>query len=362
VRAVIFSAILVSVFAGCARFRSSTLKPEKVFSLQIGDDKAHFPRQSGVYHEIPGRVGVLKEWVAFSEPSDKTIKLYRSGKLVFSVRGQDAGKVKNDTKSLEAVRVPGRIVMGSNDDFFVENYIPPEGESKDPSTRGGYKILQFDFKGKLLRSIGRKGLSELVFENILWFDADSKGYLWVLYRYLDELHLDRYEGNRLAYEFRQTDCEAMTLDKKQLEMLKDRNSIVHCEYIYPFYSGERIMLSSRIDRIDPDSEKKQLTLAYRIVKVKNLGDTTAETVFARLSNAEDHPYLPQGKDSVGIWQNLEGNRVRIARYSLSGDLRNSIVIEQTGRPSEWRQIWQTLSGDVYGIRIFADQFEIHQFR
>ena len=144
------------MFSGCARFRSSTLKPEKIFSLPIGDDKAHFPRQGGVYHEIPGRVGVLKEWVAFSEPSDKTIKLYRSGKLVFSVRGQEAGKSRNDTKSLEAVRVPGRIVMGGNDDFFVENYIPPEGESKDPSTRGGYKILQFDFKGKLLRSIGRK--------------------------------------------------------------------------------------------------------------------------------------------------------------------------------------------------------------
>ena len=122
------------------------------------------------------------------------------------------------------------------------------------------------------------------------------------------------------------------------------------------------MLSSRIDRIDPDSEKKQLTLAYRIVKVKNLSDSAAETVFARLSNAEDHPYLPQGKDSVGIWQNLEGGRVRIARYSLSGDLKNSIVIEQTGRPSEWRQVWQTLSGDVYGIRVFADQFEVHQFR
>lgn len=361
-RTVALLVCLVAVFSGCARFRSSTLKPEKIFSLPFGDDKAHFPRQGGVYHEIPGRVGVLKEWVAFSEPSEKTIKLYRSGKLAFSVRGQDSGKSKGDSRSLEAVRIPGRIVMGGNDDFFVENYIPPEGESKDPTTKGGYKILQFDFKGKLLRSIGRKGLSELVFENILWFDADTKGYLWVLYRYLDELHLDRYEGNRLAYEFRQTDCEAMTLDKKQLEMLKDRNSIVHCEYIYPFYSGERVMLSSRIDRIDPDSEKKQLTLAYRIVKVKNLNDAAAETVFARLSNAEDHPYLPQGKDSVGIWQNLEGGKVRIARYSLTGDLKNSIVIEQTGRPSEWRQVWQTLSGDVYGIRVFADQFEIHQFK
>jgi len=357
----VFVVICLTVIAGCARFRSSTLRPEKIFSLPLSEDKARFPRQGGIYHEIPGRVGVLKEWVAFSEPSEKTIKLFRSGKLVFTVRGQDA-KNKNEARSLEAVRVPGRIVMGSNDDFFVENYIPPEGESKDPSARGGYKILQFDFKGKLLRSIGRKGLSELVFENILWFDVDSKGYLWVLYRYLDELHLDRYEGSRLAYEFRQTDCEAMTLDKRQLEMLKDRNSIVHCEYIYPFYSGERVMLSSRIDRIDPDSEKKQLTLAYRIVKVKSLNDAPPETVFARLSNAEDHPYLPQGSDSVGIWQNLESGRVRIARYSLSGDLRNSIVIEQSGRPSEWRQIWQTLSGEVYGIRIFADQFEIHHFK
>jgi hypothetical protein len=357
------AAALIPAYLGCARFRSSTLKPEKIFSLPLGEDKARFPRQGGVYHEIPGRVGVFKEWVAFSEPSEKTVKVYRAGKLAFSLKGQDsAAKGKADSKSFEALRVPGRIMMGSNDDFFVENYIPPEGENKDASSRGGYKILQFDFKGKFLRSIGRKGLSELVFENILWFDSDSKGYLWVLYRYLDELHLDRYEGSRLAYEYRQTDCESATLDKQQIEQMKNRNSIVHCEYIYPFYSGERIMFSSRIDRIDPDSDKKQMTLAYRIVKVKNLADSQAETVFARLSNAEDHPYLPQGKDSVGIWQNLEGGRVRVGRYSLDGDLRNSLVLELTGRPSEWRQVWQTLSGDFYGIRVFADQFEIHRFK
>lgn len=358
----LFSLLHIALFYGCARFRTSTLKPEKIFSLPIAEDKANFPKQGGVYHEIPGRVGVMQDWVAFSEPSQRTIKLYRSGKLVFSVRGTDAAKGKSDAKSLDALRIPGRIMMGTNDDFFVENYLPPESENKDASSKGGYKVLHFDFKGKLLRSIGRKGLSELMFENILWFDVDTKGYLWVLYRYLDELHLDRYEGNRLAFEYRQTDCEAMTLDKKQMEMLKDRNSIIHCEYIYPFYSGERIMLSSRIDRVDPDSGKKQLTLAYRIVKVKGLGESNAETVFSRLSNAEDHPYLPQGKDSVGIWQNLENGRMRIARYSLEGDLRNSIIIALSGRPSEWRSVWQTLSGDVYGIRIFADQFEVHRFR
>ncbi|MBN8221469.1 MAG: hypothetical protein J0L53_11135, partial [Spirochaetes bacterium] len=230
-RAALFAALLVPVFWGCARFRSSTLKPEKVLSLPLGEERARFPKQNGVYHEIPGRVGVLKEWVAFSEPSEKTVKIYRSGKLAFAIKGQEAGKGKADSKGLEALRVPGRIMMGVNDDFFVENYIPPEGENKDASSRGGYKILQFDFKGKLLRSIGRKGLPELVFENILWFDSDNKGYLWVLYRYLDELHLDRYEGSRLAYEYRQTDCESATLDKQQIEQLKNRNSIVHCEYI-----------------------------------------------------------------------------------------------------------------------------------
>lgn len=361
-RAALFAALLVPVFWGCARFRSSTLKPEKVLSLPLGEERARFPKQNGVYHEIPGRVGVLKEWVAFSEPSEKTVKIYRSGKLAFAIKGQEAGKGKADGKGLEALRVPGRIMMGVNDDFFVENYIPPEGENKDASSRGGYKILQFDFKGKLLRSIGRKGLPELVFENILWFDSDNKGYLWVLYRYLDELHLDRYEGSRLAYEYRQTDCESATLDKQQIEQLKNRNSIVHCEYIYPFYSGEKIMFASRIDRIDPDSDKKQMTLAYRIVKVKNLGEAQADTVFARLSNAEDHPYLPQGKDSVGVWQNLENGRMRIGRYSLDGDLRNSLILELSGRPTEWRQVWETLSGEFYGIRVFADQFEIHRFK
>lgn len=357
-------AVFISVsIAGCARFRTSTLKPEKVFSLPLGEEKARFPKQGGVYHEIPGRVGVSKDWVIFSEPSEKTIKIYRGGRLMQTLVSQNAqGKNRNESKNLEILRVPGRIVIGGNDDFFVENYIPPEGENKDASTRGGYKILQFDFKGKFIRSIGRKGLAELVFENILWFDADTKGNLWVLYRYLDELHLDRYEGNRLAFEYRQTDCENVTLDKKQIELLKDRSSVVHCEYIYPFYSGERIMLSSRIDRVDPDSEKKQLRLAYRIIKVKNLNDPMADTVFARLSNAEDHPYLPQGKENVGIWRNLGPGRVRVARYSLSGDLRNSFVLELTGRPTEWRQVWQTLSGEFYGIRIFAGQFEIYQFR
>ncbi|HRP68100.1 MAG TPA: hypothetical protein PLY93_01025 [Turneriella sp.] len=346
----------------CARFRTSTLKPEKIFAATIGSEKIVYPKQSGIYHEIPSRVGVHKEWIALSEPSEKTIKLFRSGKLEAVIRAQDSGKTKNDAKGLEALRIPGRIMMGVNDDFFVENYIPPEGENKEASSRGGYKILQFDFKGKLLRSIGRKGLPELVFENLLWFDADSKGYLWVLYRYLDELHLDRYEGSRLAYEYRQTDCENATVDKKQIEQLKSRNSIVHCEYIYPFYSGERIMFASRIDRIDTESDKKQMALAYRVVKVKNLGEAENKTVFDRLANAEDHPYLPQGGNYVGIWQNLENGRVRVQRYSLDGDLTNSIVLDMTGRVSQWRQVWSTLSGNFYGIRIFSDQFEIYKFQ
>ncbi|MBV6492723.1 MAG: hypothetical protein LDLANPLL_00720 [Turneriella sp.] len=355
-------AILIPLFGACARFRTSTLKPEKVFAATIGSDKVHFPNQNGIYHEIPSRVGVYKDWVAFSEPSEKTIKLFRSGKLEVTIKAQDTGKGKGDSKALDALRVPGRIMMGTNDDFFVENYIPPEGENKDASSRGGYKILQFDFKGKLLRSIGRKGLAELVFENLLWFDSDTKGYLWVLYRYLDELHLDRYEGSRLAYEYRQTDCENATVDKKQIEQLKSRNSIVHCEYIYPFYSGERIMFASRIDRIDSVSSQKQMTLAYRVVKVKNLGEAENKTVFDRLANAEDHPYLPQGNSNIGIWQNLENGRVRIQRYSLDGDLTNSIVLDITGLQRQWRQVWETLSGDFYGIRIFADQFEVYRFQ
>ncbi len=326
----------------------------------MGEDKAAFPKQNGVYHEIPSRVGIIQDWIAFSEPSKHTVKLFRAGKQVLVLRGgQDA---KTGSKGLEALTIPGRIVMGGNDDFFVENYLPPDGESKNPSARGRYKILQFDFKGKLLRSIGRKGLQELVFENILWFDVDTKGNLWVLYRYLDELHLDKYEGSRLAFEYRQTDCEAVTLDKKQIENLKDRNSLVHCEYMYPFFSGNRIMLTSRIDRIDPDSAKKQLTLAYRIVKVRDIKENTTQTVFPRLSSIEEHPYLPLGKDSVGVWQNLEHARVRIARYSIEGDLRNSIVIELSGRPNEWRQVWQALSGDIYGIRVFADQLEVYRFQ
>lgn len=326
----------------------------------MGEDKAAFPKQNGVYHEIPSRVGVIQDWIAFSEPSKHTVKLFRAGKQSLVLRG--GTDAKTGSKGLEALTIPGRIVMGGNDDFFVENYLPPDGESKNPSTRGRYKILQFDFKGKLLRSIGRKGLQELVFENILWFDVDTKGNLWVLYRYLDELHLDKYEGSRLAFEYRQTDCEAVTLDKKQIENLKDRNSLIHCEYMYPFYSGNRIMLTSRIDRVDPDSAKKQLTLAYRIVKVKDIKENTTQTVFPRLSSVEEHPYLPLGKDSVGVWQNIENGRIRIARYSIEGDLRNSIVIELSGRPNEWRQVWQSLSGDIYGIRVFADQLEVYRFQ
>src|SRR5690606_30244789 len=163
--------------------------------LPFGEDKAKFRRQGGVYHEIPGRVGVLKDRVVFSEPSEKTIKIYRAAEIVFSPKGHEAAREgKGDLRRPEALRVPARVMTGPHGDFFVENYVPPEGENKEASSRGGYKILQFDFKGKFIRSIGRKGLSELVFENLLWFDTDSKGDLWVLYRYLDELHLDRYEG------------------------------------------------------------------------------------------------------------------------------------------------------------------------
>jgi len=350
-----------SLFLGaCARFRTHTLSPEKIFSVSLTDGKLHYPRQNGIYHEIPSRLGVLKDWVVLSEPSEKTVRIFRAAKQVASITA--GAKQKTETKNPDVLRIPGRVVMGVSDDFFVESYFPPDSEGANALDRGSYKILHYDLKGKYLHTIGRKGLSELAFENLLWFDADTKGYLWVLYRYLDELHLDRYEGTRLAYEFRQTDCENVMLDKKQIQSLKEKNSVIHCEYMYPFYSGERLLLASRVDRIDSESEKKQLALAYRIVKVKNLSEPAAETVFARLTNAEDHPYLPQGRDGVGLWQNLEPGRVRIGRYSLGGDLRNSLILETSGNTHEWRKVWQTLGGEFYGIRIFADQFEIHQFR
>jgi len=349
----------------CGRFRSTTLKPDRLLALSLSEGKARFPKQNGIVHEIPSRVGISGEWIAFSEPTERAVKLFKSGKLVLSFSSKEkenADKSKSDTKTNELMRIPGRIVMGANDDFFVENYIPPESETKDASTKGFYKILQFDFKGKLLKNIGRKGQNELPFENLIWFDTDKKGRLWVLYRYLDELNLDAYDGNRLVYEIRQNDCEQILFDKAQLEALKSKNSIARCEYIYPFYSDERVMMAGRVDKIDPDSERKTLLLNYRIIKVKALGSDSSDVVFSRLSNPEDHPYLPQESDMVSLWQSLEPGKSRIARYNLAGSLKNSLFIESQGRPHEWRSIWQSLKGDVYGIRIFADRFEIHKFK
>lgn len=369
---IITAFVLLLALPACSRFRLKKLKPDRIFSAAIGPAGVVYPNQNGIYHEIPYSHGVINDWVILSEPSERTLKLFRNGRLstrVVAKTTEEPAK-KDAAKSAEAkpkpegrtvvadiLKVPGRISAGQNEDFFVENYIPPGDWLEKKGGKGVYKILHFDLKGKFLHLIGRKGQTELPFENLLWMDTDKKGNLWVLYRYLDELHLDSYEGNKLVFEMRQPNCEAILFDRDQP---KDKGQFRRCEFMYPFYNAEKLVLVGRIDK--PGEDAKELSFSHRIIKVKKTEEDGTELVFSRLNNPEDYPYIPQPDGEVSLWQTLDHQKVKLALYNLSGDLLNTLQLEHPGKHNEWRATYQTLRGDFYSTRITGGYFEIYQWK
>jgi len=372
----IIAAGFLILVSGCARFRVSDLSKSTVISLPITEENLHgvyFPSDNGVLQMIPGRVGIKDNLIIFPEPYRNQIKIFKDRKLLMilkSNRAPDADSAQKleekkkalisaqvEIKKSDVLNVPGKIVIGEQDDFYVENYDPIKNADEGSGRFGFYRILHFDLNGNFKGIIGRKGQSELPFDNIMWMDTDKEGALWVFYRQLDELNLDMYSEGNMVFSMTENKCFSQLYGEHQEKNLQNV-----CEYMYPFPDGSRILLVGRSEKEpEKDSNEKGYLFQYRTFKYYDIESRKAETIFEKMNDPDDFPFLPYDDNNILIWQTRSPNTIRFAVYSTGGSLKNNLEIEFDGFIHSWRRTYYTLKGNFYSIRTFKDSIKIYEW-
>ena len=359
-----FLVILITLlFASCSRFKVDKMNPRKVFSMKVSRKTLYFPEQNGIIHSLPQRIGVVDDWVIIPETTERRIKIYRKGTLSLILQSKARIAPAETLVVNESVKIvsddqlnfPGAIFSGNEDDFFVINYSPsiavPEDNSDAPREKGIYKILHYDLKGNFLGLYGRNGNISLSYPGILWVDVDSENRLWVLYRLLDDLILERNNGKSVDLSYNRKHCESLLFTEKPTGSYS-----YSCEVMYPFYDEDRVLFTGKV--IDKENRK----FLYRVIKTQSTTNSETNEIFSRLNDPEDLPYYPFDGNHIMIWQTLDNERIKWALYNLDGDLVNNKQLTYFGKRSGWRSTYYTLSGSFYSIRLLNGTLEVYNWR
>jgi len=368
---------LLVLLNSCARFRVEKLNPDERFNIPIDRQADHlnFPEQKGLYYEIPGRLAVLDDWLVVSESSNMNVKIFKGNKLKTAIYSEAAPKSpatddkpakKDDFQKIYSkhLNIPGVLTAGKDDDFYVVNYIATKeaatnATTNDAESGGYYKILHFDIKGNFLQIIGRQGKMDHPFESILWMDTDDDNNLWVLYKYVEQLVLDRYKDGVLTYTVTQKECEDTLFAGEAV----DGSSIRQCEEMYPFYNDDMILMIGRVDKLPekkatPDSV---YSFQHRVYKTKNTKNNKVKTIFDNMNDPEDYPYIPRSSNIL-VWKTAKLDRFKLAVYDTGGDLIKFLQIDLPGRRNNWRSTYATLSGDFYSLKVQNNSLQVVQWK
>jgi hypothetical protein len=369
--------LVILLISSCARFKVEKLNPNELFNIPIDKQADHlnFPEQKGLYYEIPGRLAIMDDWLIISESSNKDIKIFKGNKLRTVIYSEDVKKnmavdekipvKKEDIQKTFSrhLNIPGALTGGKDDDFYVINYISTEdianNEKIEGDSGGYYKILHFDIKGNFLQIIGRQGKMDHPFESILWMDTDDDNNLWVLYKYVEQLVLDRYKDGILTYTITQKDCEEALFTGENVE----ETSIKQCEEMYPFYNDDMVLMIGRIDKLSEKKGDNDSANAFqrRIYKTKDTKNNKVNTIFENMNDPEDYPYIPHSSNIL-IWKTAKQDRFKIAVYDTDGDLIKFLQIDLPGRRNNWRSTYATLAGDFYSLKVQKNSLQVIKWK
>lgn len=387
IKRIFLLACFVPFLGSCARFKIEKLAPNELFKIPIDRQLEHlnYPEQKGLYYEIPGRAAVMDDWFIISEPSHKTIKLFKENQLKVVISSEDnKGKPEFEKKIADGkdgkkadyqvifnkqLNIPGAIAAGKDNDFYVVNYISASDNKSqaanslnpdDDNSGGFYKILHFDIKGKFLHLIGRQGKLDAPFESILWMDINDDNDLWVLYKYVEEVLLDHYKNGHLVKTVTQKDCEAALFAN---EDKTGSHFAFQCEEMYPFYSENKILMIGRVDKLPEKKSDSDSVYVFqkRIYKLKNLKNGKVTTIFDNMNDQEDYPYIPHFSN-VLIWRTVRVDRFKLAVYDVDGDLSKYIQIDLPGHRNSWRSTYATLAGKFYSLRVHNKSLHVYQWK
>ena len=358
----------------------------------------NYPKQNGVYHEIPGKIGIEDERILISEPSSRIIKIFDEGELERVIKSGDYysdpdnvdnTKLSTETKEvfISELGIPGMISTTSDDSFYVLNYISQEKNKASSGNQETYNILHIDFEGKLKGVITQdtepilKASQEVItlpeaqalkiqdiqnisdpadFSDIQWMDVDDDGRLWVLYGNEQEMFLESYEKNKRSYRFSRKDCYASIFKNRKESKDEERA----CEIFYPFGDGKSLLLVGRIEEIESkndDLDDTEYFFKERIFTVFNIASKTVEEIFTHRSEPQENPYLPYKDDRFIIWVTKDYNNFVLELYSISGSLKKKYQLNLEGTAHSWRSTYTTLQGNIYSIRVFKHSLMIYEW-
>ena len=372
----ITSVLLTITIINCARFKVEKLKPETIFTAEIGKD-VKFPNQDGLKHVIPGQMGIVNDWVIIPETSDHRLKIFKNSRLqvilVDKAQYQSTQKIAPATKAIDSItrpieqmHYPGLIANGVNEDFYVANYTPfPSQRTKNRfsskprqviSAGGLYNVLHFNVKGELLDVIGRDTNYALSFGVIMRLDVDSEGRLSVLSNHVEGIQLQTYKNKKVIRTISEAECESILFENRST-----KNSYT-CEQMIPFFDGEKILLAGRVDRVGK-ARPKGSTFEFRVFKIKDFEDNQVKTVFANLNDPGDLPYIPIDQGHILIWQgNNKPHKIKWPKFNLEGDLVNNLQITLTGRRHAYRNTYATIDGRFFSIKVFNQKISIIEWK
>ncbi len=361
----------------CNRFKVTKLQQELLTEIALGNHKGlHFPKNHNSYYDITQKIGINDNVFIISEPSSFRIKIFEDEKLKIIIH---SAKLHNESISKKIKKqkdikyytdkylfVPGSIMAGQDNDFFVINYIPLKMLSEVTQTTQNnegkfYQILHYTINGKLLHQIGRNGNPKIPYQRILRMDVDKKNHIWILSQYLGILYLEKIKGNNILYVASTQECNVV-LFKELLNRSLSANENYHCETIYPFYQGNKILFVGKVEQKTKNSKQVDYMFKYRVVKTKEIDTEKEQVVFDYLNDPEDFPYMPYGEEHIIIWQTKKYNRFRLSVYDLSGRLINNLQIKLPGKRHTWRSTYFSLAQKAYSIKVADDYFSVYQWK
>ena len=376
------------------------LKLKLLASIPLDENILNYPKQNGVYHEIPGKIGIEDERIIISEPSSRIIKIFYEGKLERIIKAKDYYSDPNNADNtkipaeaketfISELGIPGMISTTSDESFYVLNYISQEKSQKSSNhnDEGAYNILHIDFEGKLkgvivkdTESILKKSQkiiaplspSELKiqeiqntynaadFSDIQWMDVDDADRLWVLYGNEQEIFLEAYEKNKRIHKFSKEDCYISVFKSYK----ESRDEELSCEVFYPFGDGKSLLLIGKIEGIERKSDDLDDTEYFfkeRVFKVFEIQSKVVKKVFNHQSEPQESPYLPYKDDGFIIWVTKDYNNFILELYNITGDLKNKYQLSTEGTAHSWRNTYTTIKGDIYSIRVFKDSLMVYNW-
>lgn len=331
-------------------------------------------RKSFSKYHIPTTVGsasrwaVLKDLIIISNPIHQTVDFFSKEGLLDKILLTSILKKSLYSKKLpigistvisDKFVIPGDTVRASDNTFFLLNGVQNFSKHNKKNIKSsflGYSLLLYDTEGNFIYQVNNKSQKTNFFENVLWFDIDKKGYLWVLHSSWGRLILDQFDREELLFSFTDDECTQILL----LEVPQEEEHVYSCKKMYPFLSGDTLFLLGNVQNFTKDKKYKEVTLKSFLVSY-DLNTKKSVLLFKPKSVLKEEPYFPYKENKWFNLKTINYNSWEYILYNFSRKPVQNITFDLPESSQYLRSTYITLQGNIYSIYKRNTQEKIYKW-